>query len=33
MANQLSRRLGASLPMVRAAGESVPLIKKAVVRR
>lgn len=33
MANQLSRRLGASLPMVRAAGESVPLIKKAVARR
>jgi DNA-binding IclR family transcriptional regulator len=32
MANQLSRRLGAQLPMVRAAGESVPLIKKAVAR-
>jgi DNA-binding IclR family transcriptional regulator len=32
MANQLSRRLGAPLPMVRAADESVPLIKKAVAR-
>lgn len=32
MANQLSRRLGAPLPMVRAAGETPPLIKKAATR-
>lgn len=32
MANQLSRRLGAPLPMVRAGDESVPLIQKAVTR-
>lgn len=31
-ANQLSRRLGAPLPMVRAAGETLPLIKKAATR-
>lgn len=31
-ANQLSRRLGAPLPMVRAADEAIPLIKKAVAR-
>jgi DNA-binding IclR family transcriptional regulator len=33
MANQLSRRLGAPLPMVRAAGEPPPFIKKAVARQ
>jgi DNA-binding IclR family transcriptional regulator len=32
IANQLSRRLGAPLPMVRAAGETPPLIKKAATR-
>lgn len=32
-ANQLSRRLGAPLPMVRNAGESLPLIKKAVAQQ
>lgn len=32
-ANQLSRRLGAPLPMVRTSGDSIPLIKKAVARR
>ena len=31
-ANQLSRRLGAPLPMVRTAGETLPLIKKAATR-
>ena len=31
-ANQLSRRLGAPLPMVRTAGETLPLIKKAAAR-
>ena len=32
MANQLSRRLGAPLPMVRTSGESLPMIKQAVTR-
>ena len=31
-ANQLSRRLGAPLPMVRNTAESLPLVKKAVAR-
>jgi hypothetical protein len=33
MANQLSRRLGAPLPMVRGALEPVALVNKAVARR
>jgi DNA-binding IclR family transcriptional regulator len=32
-ANQLSRRLGAPLPMVRAQGEAPPLIKTAAARQ
>lgn len=32
MAHQLSRRLGAPMPMVRSAGEPLPLIKQAAAR-
>lgn len=32
MANQLSRRLGAPLPMVRSAGEALPMLKHAAAR-
>jgi hypothetical protein len=32
MSHQLSRRLGAPMPMVRSAGEPLPLIKQAAAR-